>query len=336
MKRKIYVLLLLCWPGLLLAQNRLAGRVTDAAGGQPLAGVNVRTVPGTQGTTTDAAGYYSLSGPARELVFSSVGYQSVTEAVAGRSEINVVLATASQNLDEVVVVGYGTQRRASVTGAVVSLPQADLLKRQVSTASNLLQGLAAGVTVSQQSGRPGRDGANINIRGLGSIFSNSDPLVLIDNVPASLDMIDPNNIESISVLKDAASTAIFGSRAANGVATYFWGDHDTSETFSPIGELAADYVLKELVSRTGAQDLGCHQRQWNLLRSASAPTIWVDLGYLSNPVDRQNLEDPEHRERLAEALLCGLQRMYLRSRQSVATGTMNISDIEDYYNQQQP
>lgn len=125
-------------------------------------------------------------------------------------------------------------------------------------------------------------------------------------------------------------------RAANGVATYFWGDHDTSETFSPIGELAADYVLKELVSRTGAQDLGCHQRQWNLLRSASAPTIWVDLGYLSNPVDRQNLEDPEHRERLAEALLCGLQRMYLRSRQSVATGTMNISDIEDYYNQQQP
>lgn len=123
------------------------------------------------------------------------------------------------------------------------------------------------------------------------------------------------------------------SRAANGVATYFWGDHDAAETFSPIGELAAGFVLKELVSRTGAQDLGCHQRQWDLLRSIEAPTIWVDLGYLSNPVDRQNLEDPEHRERLAESLLCGLQRLYLQSQQAVATGTMSVSDIEEYYNQ---
>ena len=123
------------------------------------------------------------------------------------------------------------------------------------------------------------------------------------------------------------------SQEANGVATYFWGDHDAAETFSPIGELAAGLMLKELVSRTGVQDLGCHQRQWDLLRSTEAPTIWVDLGYLSNPVDRQNLEDPEHRERLAESLLCGLQRLYLQSQQSVATGTMSISDIEEYYNQ---
>ena len=122
------------------------------------------------------------------------------------------------------------------------------------------------------------------------------------------------------------------SRSANGVATYFWGDPDAAEAFSPIGELAAGLMLKELVSRTGAQDLGCHQRQWNLLRSTGAPTIWVDLGYLSNPGDRRNLEDPEHRERLAESLLCGLQRLYVQSQQSVSTGTMSIADIEEYYN----
>ena len=122
------------------------------------------------------------------------------------------------------------------------------------------------------------------------------------------------------------------SHSANGVATYYWGNQDGTETYSPIGETAARYVLKELVSRTGAQDLGCHARQWELLRYSNAPTVWVDLGYLSSASDKEQLEDPEHRERLAESILCALQRMYVQSTDSVATGTMSLSDIEAYYN----
>lgn len=122
------------------------------------------------------------------------------------------------------------------------------------------------------------------------------------------------------------------SAAANGVATYYWGNQDGAETYSPIGETAAQYVLKELVARTGAQDLGCHARQWELLRYSNAPTVWIDLGYLSSASERSSLENPEHRERLAESILCALQRMYVRSADNIATGTMSLSDIQDYYN----
>ena len=122
------------------------------------------------------------------------------------------------------------------------------------------------------------------------------------------------------------------SDSANGVATYYWGNQDGQETYSPIGETAARYILKELVSRTGAQDLGCHARQWELLRYSDAPTVWIDLGYLSSSNERDQLEDPEHRERLAESILCALQRMYVQSTDTVATGTMRLSDIEAYYN----
>ncbi|WP_317259750.1 N-acetylmuramoyl-L-alanine amidase [Kocuria atrinae] len=95
--------------------------------------------------------------------------------------------------------------------------------------------------------------------------------------------------------------------------------------------MAARYVLKELISRT-LPGSGCHARQWELLRYSDAPTVWVDLGYLSSANERDHLEDDEHRERLAESILCGLQRMYVQSNDTVATGTMSLSDIEAYYN----
>ena len=123
--------------------------------------------------------------------------------------INVVLNLKFAELNEVVVVGFGTQKKVNLTGSVVTLKNEDLTKRQVATSSNLLQGLAPGVTVTQQSGRPGADGATINIRGLSSIYAGQGPLILIDGVVSSLDNIDPNAIETISILKDAASTAVY-------------------------------------------------------------------------------------------------------------------------------
>ncbi|WP_266366486.1 SusC/RagA family TonB-linked outer membrane protein [Tellurirhabdus rosea] len=223
------ILFTLLWLGFMgpdaFAQQRtLTGRVTDRANGGALPGVSVSIKSTTRGTVTGADGSYSLTVDGNPtLVFSFIGYQTVEEPANNRSVIDVVLSASSNNLDEVVVVGYGTQRRANLTGAVAAIRNEDLLARQVATSSNLLQGLAPGISVTQQSGRPGADGARINIRGAGSIFSNTTPLVVIDNVPQApgsletLNNIDPNNIESITVLKDAASTAIYGARAANGV-----------------------------------------------------------------------------------------------------------------------
>lgn len=120
------------------------------------------------------------------------------------------------------------------------------------------------------------------------------------------------------------------SPSASGVAAYYWGAQDGSETYSPIGERAAVLVLKEMVARTGALDLGAHPRQWEHLRLLDAPTVWVDLGYLSNPVDRSALTDPEHRNHLAEAVVFGLQRMFLLADEDLPTGTMRLDDVAGY------
>ncbi|MFE7632355.1 peptidoglycan-binding protein [Kocuria sp. NPDC057446] len=120
------------------------------------------------------------------------------------------------------------------------------------------------------------------------------------------------------------------SPAAGGMAAYYWGEQDRSEIYSPIGERAAVLVLKEMVARTGALDLGTHARQWDLLRAHDAPTIWLDLGYLSSPVDRAALADAEHRNHLAEAVVFGLQRMFLLAEDDVPTGTMSVDDVAEY------
>ena len=120
------------------------------------------------------------------------------------------------------------------------------------------------------------------------------------------------------------------STAASGVAAYYWGEQNHSEVYSPIGERAATLVLKEIVARTGTLDLGAHPRQWELLRSLGAPTVWLDLGYLSSPVDRAALGNAEHRNHLAEAIVFGLQRMYLLNDDDVPTGTMRLDDVAGF------
>ena len=120
------------------------------------------------------------------------------------------------------------------------------------------------------------------------------------------------------------------SPAATGLASYYWGEQDGSEIYSPIGERAAVLVLKEMVARTGALELGAHARQWDLLRATHAPTAWLDLGYLSSRTDRAALADAEHRNHLAEAIVFGLQRMYLLADDDVPTGTMRLDDVTGF------
>ena len=200
-------------------QNRITGTVTDKKDGLGMPGVNVLVKGTTSGTITDMNGNFSLnfSGKDAVLVVSCVGYKSVELRVKGdQKSVNVVIEENSELLDEVVVVGYGVQKKKLVTGATVQVSGNDLQKLSTTSALTALQSQTPGVNITQSSGQPG-DGFKVTVRGLGTIGSSS-PLYVIDGVAGgNLDNLNPSDIESIDVLKDAASAAIYGARAANGV-----------------------------------------------------------------------------------------------------------------------
>ena len=197
----------------------LSGRVLDETN-QPLPGVNV-SIPGTTiGTVTDVNGRYKLNIPdayaGRSLSFSFIGYMRQDIAIAGKTEINVSLKVNNSSLNEVVVVGYGTQKRINVTGAVGTISSKDIESKPVLNTYQALQGESPNLIIQQTNFNPGSD-VIVNIRGIGTLGDNT-PLVVIDGVVGgNLNTINPNDIASISVLKDAGSAAIYGSRAANGV-----------------------------------------------------------------------------------------------------------------------
>lgn len=222
-------------------QPVVTGQVTDAQAGSPIPGVNVVVPNTTIGTSTDANGEYSLDVPdeADSLSFSAVGYQRRTVAIEGRTTINVQLMPDVQALEEVVVVGYGTQRQAEVTGSVSSLPSASFEDLSVASFQEALQGQLAGIEVRQPSGEPGSS-PEVRVRGTSTITAGTDPLFVVDGLPISsneniqggiarrrstfqppsqnpLATLNTRDIESIEVLKDASASAIYGSRGSNGV-----------------------------------------------------------------------------------------------------------------------
>jgi TonB-linked SusC/RagA family outer membrane protein len=197
----------------------IKGKVGDESGAG-LPGVSI-VVKGTAfGTITDVEGNFQLDVSQKEpvLVFSFVGYVSKEVKVVNETDLNIVLVVDNKSLEEVVVVGYGTQKKVNLTGAVSNVSGSELTTRQAPNTTSLLQGRMPGVQVTQNSGQPGAENASIQIRGQGTFSgAGNDPLILIDGVEGNLNNVNPNQIESISVLKDAASAAIYGSRAANGV-----------------------------------------------------------------------------------------------------------------------
>ena len=197
--------------------RQISGIVIDASG-MPVIGAGV-TIEGTKkGTVTDAEGRYSIEVASGNctLEFSCLGYQTVRVDAGKRNTVDVTLNEDSQFLDEVVVVGYGTQKKVNLTGSVSMIDSEEISTRPISSVSSGLQGLLPGVTVTNPTGQPGESGTTIRVRGVGTI-GNANPLILIDGVEGDLSAINPEDIESISVLKDAASASIYGSRAANGV-----------------------------------------------------------------------------------------------------------------------
>ena len=200
----------------LFAQQIIKGRVS--VGDTALVGATVQIKGANISTQTDANGSFTISAPSNaKLVITSVGYSPEEVSVGNRSTINVQLRSSASELGEVVVVGYGTQRKSDLTGAVGTVNIAkSMTARPVTNVQELLASAVPGLNIAKSSGAPG-SGASINIRGISTIGGSSGVLILIDGFPGNIYSLNPNDVESISVLKDAASAAIYGSRAANGV-----------------------------------------------------------------------------------------------------------------------
>jgi iron complex outermembrane receptor protein len=242
-------LMLVLVTGVLAAQTQVTGTITDAENGDPLIGASVLVTGTSTGTVTDFDGNYTLNVPANaeSLTISYTGYATQTIAVAGQTVINIQLG-AGELLDEIVVVGYGSVKKNDLTGAVVALTDEDFNGGVIVSPEQLIQGRAAGVQITETSGEPGA-AVNIRIRGTSSVGSNNNPLFVVDGVPLDaeatsaggnieglgsaparnpLNFLNPADIASIDVLKDASATAIYGSRGANGVVliTTKQGDGD--------------------------------------------------------------------------------------------------------------
>ncbi len=197
----------------------VSGTITDAETGDPIPGVNIIEKGTNNGTISDTEGKYriELTEEDATLVYSFIGYLKQLIKYDGQSEINVELKVDAQSLDEVVVIGYGTQRAEDLTGSISVVSVEDMQQTKFPTIEKALQGRASGVYVSQTSGHPG-SGVSVKIRGIGSINRSSEPLYIVDDVPTGgLNGIAPEDIESVQILKDASATAIFGARGANGV-----------------------------------------------------------------------------------------------------------------------
>lgn len=226
--KRVWFIMALLIPLFGFAQMTIKGTVTDKTTDMPLPGVNVFIKGTTTGTVTDFDGMYQLANVNNGdvLVFSFIGYINQEITVTGGDDINVVLEESAQSLEEVVLIGYGTTTVRDATGSVSSVKAEDINKGAIASPEQLLVGKVAGVQVTTGGGAPGT-GSVIRIRGGASLNANNDPLIVIDGVPIDksglagarnpLNLVNPNDIESYSILKDASATAIYGSRASNGV-----------------------------------------------------------------------------------------------------------------------
>lgn len=284
------------------AQTRtVTGKVTNAAG-EPLNGVSV-TVTGTKtGTSTTPEGTFTLAVPAnRSISLSAVGYVAQTIPITTQTEVNVTLQPANDQLDQVVVVGYGTQRKEAVTGSVASINGDRLREVPSPNITQSLQGRLAGVDISQTSTRPGAT-MQIRIRGTRSLSADNNPLIVLDGIPfiGSLADINPNDIKSVDVLKDASATAIYGSRGANGVilVTTDKGGKNRKPRISYNGYHGVQQIFAKYPMMNGPQFIALRQAAKQLPggqypngqdEADSINTDWQDLLYRTGFITDHNI-----------------------------------------------
>ncbi|MBN2214855.1 MAG: SusC/RagA family TonB-linked outer membrane protein [Bacteroidales bacterium] len=244
--------LVLVSPKALLQQIIVKGTVKSSTSGEPLPGVNVVVKGTTVGVVTDLGGNYEIAVPSSDavLVFSFVGYLSEEILVGSQTEINVNLVESIESLEEVIVIGYGTQRKADVTSAVASVKKEEFLSGNIQDAAELIKGKVAGLTVTKGTGDPNVE-STIRLRGITSMLADITPLVLIDGIEGSLGSVAPENIVSIDVLKDASAAAIYGTRGANGVILITTNSgkrlEQTTINYSAYGTLSGFYKVADFM-----------------------------------------------------------------------------------------
>nr|WP_232065281.1 TonB-dependent receptor [Rhodocytophaga rosea] len=336
----------------------ITGRVTDDTN-QGLPGVNVLLKGTTNGTTTDGTGKYSLSVPdaTGTLVFSYIGYTTEEVAINGRSTIDVSLVADIQSLSEVVVVGYGSQLKKEVTGAVQTVSSADLKDIPVSTVAQKLQGRLAGVQINQTTGKPGQ-GMNIRIRGQLSVTGGSDPLYVVDGFPinGNINFISPDEIEEITILKDAASTSLYGSRAANGVVLVTTKKGKPGQTNVSFNTFAGiqKVPMRGRIDMMDAEEFAQFKKEYYTDQNAASPSPvadpvpdvfkdpsiyrgknndWYDALLREAPLQSYNLSITSNKEKLSTSLVAGIydqQGVVLNNKYKRYSGRLNMDyEISD-------
>jgi TonB-dependent starch-binding outer membrane protein SusC len=303
--KTILAIFFACLTHSVISQSLLiTGNVIDGSDGSAIPGVTVLEKGTLNGTITDIDGNYQItvSDGQGTLVFSYVGYQTIEEAINGRSNLNIVINPDQTELDEFVVIGYGAQKKKVVTGAIASVSQEEIGRTPILRAEQAMQGRTAGVQVTNLSGQPG-EAPTVRIRGAGTT-GNADPLYIVDGMAVGgIDYLNPNDIESIDVLKDAASAAIYGARAANGVVlittksgkagevgkmtvTYsgYYGIQNVAKTIDMLGADQYRMLMNE-----GARNAGLSE-PFDLNEIALYNTDWQDLMFQKNaPISNHDL-----------------------------------------------
>ena len=244
-----FILMLLVIPA--IAQQQITGKVTHAESGEPLPGVSIVVKNQTTiGTSSGTDGTYTLEdvpSDAETLIFSFVGMKTQEVMINGRSQINVALEPSMTELQEVVAIGYGTQKKGELTGSISSVSDEEFVEGAVVDAADMIRGKVAGLSITMPSGNPTEE-AQIMMRGISSLLGNASPLVLVDGVPGSLGTIPPEDIESIDVLKGGSATAIYGTRGTNGVViiTTKKGSEGKDPTIEYTGYTSASSIKKKM------------------------------------------------------------------------------------------
>jgi TonB-linked SusC/RagA family outer membrane protein len=303
------------------AQQSINGKVSSADG-EALVGVNVSVKGTTRGTTSDANGNYKIEVPgSATLVFSYIGYLTKEVSVGNQQTINVSLEVNDKTLSEIVVVGYGSQVKKEVTGAVQTITAKDIKDIPVSQVTQKLQGQVAGVQINQTTGKPGQ-GMSVRIRGQLSVSAGSEPLYVVDGFPitGSIGAINPDEIEDISILKDASSTSLYGSRAANGVVLITTKRGKSGQTNVSFSSYVGTQVVPEKgrIKMLNAVDFAQFKKEYyedagqpvpvefqNPSQYAGKDNDWYGALLRNAPIQSYNLTLTSNKEKVSTSVVAG-------------------------------
>ncbi|MEH6679905.1 MAG: TonB-dependent receptor [Sediminicola sp.] len=313
------LLLVLFGIGNVMAQQKVSGTIKDPEG-MFAAGVSVSERGTSNGVISNFDGEYEITvtSPNAVLVFSYVGFITQEIPVGNRNTIEVVFEENLQELSEVVVIGYGTQRREEVTSAIATVKSKDFIQGNVKDAAQLIQGKVAGLTVSAPSGDP-TEGTQINLRGISSITGGTGPLVLVDGVPGSLNTVAPEDIESIDVLKDGSATAIYGTRGTNGVII--------------ITTKKGNYSIKPTIEYNGYASVSTIANDLDFLDAGQLREKWAE-GYSFNGANLQDFgSDTDWVDAITRNAYSQVHNLIFRggSETTNLTASLNFRDIEGIF-----